>query len=307
MNKLNFSLLALAALLAFNANAIVISEDKFQSHGGDLNDVNGTIMKAMEPQVERSKEIQFLASGMLVPDGGGVGSGTWIGDSKDGKSMFVLTCGHCTASDESEGGGVFTFTDWSGKVVAKGESNFNITPYRKNKPDGLGGASTDIAIVQIPKLSDILDKDGNKISKPIIYDYSDKDTELNKVVWLGAYGLWGVGLAGPASIDEIRAMGASTVTLTLENDHAIRANFDAKNGNNQDSGVVAWANAMPGDSGSPWWQEHDGLWTIVGVTSSTDTNFTNATRTSKYDYFIKSVYSDALFFSQVIKGQRALP
>lgn len=280
---------AVPFMLCVNAHAIVVSDNVFLANGGDLQNVRGTIAVAMEPHRRKSFEPQFLAVG----DIGGC-TATWIGDSRDRQWSFILTAAHCLGAVGVPSGPITkSFGDWIGRTVAKGRGTYHITELRFPIQNGHGGASTDIAVLKLPKRADILDHAGNRVPRPTLYDGS---AELHNGVWFVGYGSWGTGTGDsnggyvPASGPR-RAAAASVISDIFERDHGVGANFEPQTSAN------AWSRVAPGDSGSAWWQQFNGQWAIVATTNGHHATLSTGARVSKYVDFIKKVYPDAVFFS----------
>ncbi|WP_338509277.1 hypothetical protein [Burkholderia gladioli] len=309
MNISRLTLATLGFLSLSQAQAIVISDDVVTANGGNLKDIPGTIATALEPQRVQSYAPQFLSAGHLDTPGGAC-TATWLGDSADGKSVFLLTAAHCTEGTQQTGKGNFKFTDWKERTIASGQGSYTTGPYRFSNTPGFGGASTDIALIQLPKIADILDQNGNKVARPVLYDLSDNEGELNKEVWFAGYGSWGTGTGGsnggyfPKSGPR-RAAGAATISSIFENDHGIGAAFKTSVGRDPSKGIDAWTRTASGDSGSAWWQLHSGIWTIIADTNGGSDSLSTGARTSQYVDFIKSVYPQALFLSQVLSERRS--
>jgi len=272
---------------ASSANALIISDDVFTRNGGSFSNVPGTIAKAMAPLQEASYSPQFLAVGAI----GGC-TATWLGDTPDGASSVFLLAAHCV--EEVVGGKItIGFSDWSGKMSAGGAGKFVLGPYRQTIPSGMGGASTDIALVTLPRVAPIFDKAGVAIPQPVLYDGSD---ELNEPVWFAGYGLWGTGTTGPNqayAMDSTmrRAAAASQVTSIFESDFGIGASFNPKVAGDFGTRVAS------GDSGSAWWQQQDGQWVIVATTNGQGDMSSTGARVSKYVDWIRSIYPQARFSS----------
>lgn len=279
-------------------NAIIISDDVFQANGGDLKDIPGTIARAMEPLRLASLQPQFFSVGRIVFGGGASCTATWLGDAADGKSVYVLTAAHCTEGKQEKGKQHFEFIDYSGGVTAAGEGTYHLSPYRFDAQMRISSAGTDIALIQLPKIADICDPRGGKIAQPILYDGND---DAHKEVWLVGYGSWGTGTGdqdlsyGP-QYGVRRAAGAATVTDIWEDGYDIIAGFSPHNGRS-DMNSPKWARAGSGDSGSAWWQKHQGRWTIIADTEGASGFRSHGTRIVRHAGFIRSVYPDARFLS----------
>ncbi|MGN8119831.1 hypothetical protein [Labrys sp. 22185] len=148
------------------ATAITIRDDVFIANGGSKADIKGTIARAMEPLRLNSYSSQYLS----VVDLGGC-TGTWLGDSTDNKSVFVLTARHCIGYLLGiSPNRIYTVIDWNLRKIAEGKNLYYLPPGSQNN----NYMRDDIAILKIPKIADILDHNGRRIEKPIIYDLSDK-------------------------------------------------------------------------------------------------------------------------------------
>ncbi|WP_320534957.1 trypsin-like serine peptidase [Robbsia andropogonis] len=280
---MRLTMLAGLIVVSAKASAIIISDDVFIKNGGHLDNIAGTINTAMAPMVAKSKEAQFDAVGHL-----GNCTATWIGDSSDKALSFILTAAHCVEGDRSKATGSISrnFTDRHGTVTAGGEGTFYLGLYRTNKPAGFGGASTDIALLALPKHADIVGEDGKPVAPPVLYDGK---SERGNSIWYVGYGSWGVGKTGSSGsykclLNACRASGTSKIDRIFEAEHGIGASFNPK------IGGEFWSRLAPGDSGSAWWQRHDNRWAIVGVTNGGNDIFSTAARASKYVEWIRTVY-----------------
>jgi hypothetical protein len=272
---------------ASSAYALIISDDVFTKNGGNLANIPGTIATAMEPLRRASYSAQFMAVGRISGC-----TATWLGDTPNGASSVLLTAAHCV---EGSGGGVInqTFSDWKERTIASGVGTYVLGPYRSPIPSGMGGASTDIAIVTLPKKAQLVDEAGKAVPQPVIYDGDD---ELNQQVWFAGYGSWGTGIgesnggyfpvAGPR-----RAAGPSTINSFFESNFGIGAGFSSSVGGDFSTRMAS------GDSGAAWWQRHDGDWSIIATTNGHGTGYSTGARVSKYADWIRSVYPDAKFAS----------
>ncbi|HZZ13131.1 MAG TPA: trypsin-like serine protease [Paraburkholderia sp.] len=279
--------LATSLLMIHPAHAVIISDDLFTKNGGNLADLAGTLGIGMEPQRQASYAAQFLSVGHMNNC-----TSTWIGDTPDGKSSYVLTAAHCVEGAGATAPITTTFTDWAGRVVASGQGQYVLGPYRTNIPAGLGRMSTDIAVVRLPKTATILDQAGAAIPPPILYDGS---AELNQPVWFAGYGYWSTGTGYLPQYmpptGERRAAGTSTLDNFYENDYGVGASFSPQVGGKFSAQLSMY------DSGSAWWQQQDGYWTIVATSQGTGTNLSAGARVSRYADWLRSVYPQAQFLS----------
>ncbi|HIF9341115.1 TPA: trypsin-like serine peptidase [Photobacterium damselae] len=264
------------------AFAIVINEEVFKDNGGDVNNVPQSIKYANNDLRERSFSNEFLAVGSIPGC-----TATWIGNDTKGWS-YILTAAHCVSYKDTVNEVWSRFTSWDGRVIAKGSGYSYVPKERINVPAGFGGASTDIAILQLPTTDIILDKAGNPVSKPVLYD---GDQELGKTVSFVGYGSWGVGLNGSGGYQPEkgprRLYGESVIDAIFEQNHGIAARYHPT-GNSK-----KWARIAPGDSGSAWWQEHKGVNTIIATTNGGSARESTGARVSQYIDWIRSVYIDA--------------
>lgn len=280
--KIKLSLLAPIA-----ANAMVINQNVFIANGGDLSNVAETIKYANLKLRERSYATPYFTVGQIPGC-----TATWMGNDDTGKA-YILTAAHCVSYNGLETATNTYFRAWDGTIIAQGEGTIYVHKNRINKPNGMGGASTDIAIIKIPAVGTLYDDQGKPVEKPIIYDESN---ELNKEVQFVGYGSWGVGIHSNGAYfpykGDRRLYGESVIDGIWELDHGIGACFEPK------GKTKSWARLAPGDSGSAWWQKHDGIDTIIATTNGMGTYSSTGARVSKYASWIKSIYPDVELFSK---------
>jgi len=298
------ALAALAALTASPASAIVVNNNYFTSSGGDIADIVGTLDAGYADATAYSFAPQFSAVGTI-----GQCTATWIGDSADGTLSYILTAAHCLPDDQLVNPiADERFRDGLGNDFADGAGTFYVPPQRIDRPPGFGGASTDIGILVLPRIASILDANGLPIAQPLLYDGNN---ELNHPVTLNGYGSWGIGTEGSSGSYQPtnpprRAAGTNTIDRIIEMDHGLTAEFDAPGTGDHTPFESAVAS---GDSGSAWWQLHDGLWTIIGTTNggsgSSYDRFSTAARVSAYADWIRSIFPGARFYSDEINNTLA--
>ena len=217
-------------------------------------------------------------------------------------STYILTAAHCLKYESEITPIERDFTSWDGKIIANGEGTLYVPPERINKPSGLGGASTDIAIMKLPKIAVPTYQDGGIVEQPILYDGSD---EKGSIVEFVGYGIWGVDLTDyrdywPSSGSR-RLWGASKIDSIFELDHGIGASYQPKKVYTE-----YWARVSYGDSGSAWWQDHQGRKVIIATTNgfgtnlSTGTSLSTGARVSKYIQWIRKVYPQARILSEAV-------
>jgi len=283
---------------AGHAQALVIADDLFTANGGNLGNIPATIAQAMEPQREASYASQFLPVGSL-----GHCTATWIGDSPDLKWSYLLSAAHCLSGAPARGPYNGSFRDWSGRIVARGQGEFVLNPNRLNRPSGMGGASTDIGLLRLPRLAAIVDQHGNPVPQPLLYDGSD---EVGQTAWLAGYGAWGTGTGGsnggysPVSGPR-RAAGPTRIDSVFEREHGIGARFTPSGGD------AFRARVAPGDSGSAWWQRQLGHWTIIATTNGGHATASTGARVSRYASWLRSEFPQARFLGDAFTVTESRP
>src|SRR5690606_33069853 len=118
--------------------------------------------------------------------------------------------------------------------------------------------------------------------------------EGSKPVTLLGYGTWGVGVGqrspqipyGPG-----RSMGSGLVHIPNEQDR-----IDVPYNPTEGQAKGRWGRGAPGDSGSAWWQEQGGVWSIIANTFGGGDEITIGPRASSYWEWIRSIYPDTLFY-----------
>ena len=303
-SKIRADFVALTLVLFFvsTANALVVSEEVFVSNGGELESVLETIERANAGLRAKSLSAPFQAVGWI-----GNCTATWLGN--EGAWSYILTAAHCSNYDggvETEQPTRRTFRSYRNEIVASGNGTVFLHPYRVDRPEGHGGASTDIALLKLPLVNPIVDDDGEPVSQPILYD---GDSELSQTVEFVGYGLWGVGettLGGFSPQEGLRRLwGESVITSVFEREHGIGAIYVPKI--NEGGEVnLNWAQVASGDSGSAWWQDHQGVKTIVATTNGGHATFSTGARVSQYAAWVKSIYAGVRVLSEALEDRRVL-
>ncbi|KAM3429613.1 hypothetical protein NHJ13734_008108 [Beauveria thailandica] len=182
------SFATLAARLA-STHPLVIDQATFQLNGGNLNDIPNSIKTQNELLRSYSYNTPWLAVGEISSC-----TATWLGD-KDNWT-YILTAAHCVGYKDEATDVIKTFKAWDGRVIASGKGTAYVPPQRINKPSGMGGASTDIAILKLPTKAQIVGKTGHPLERPILNDALDE--KGRDVIFVG-YGAWGIGGLGSGS------------------------------------------------------------------------------------------------------------
>lgn len=306
---LNLCVAAVLSLTAMSAaHALLIDQATFKQNGGNPVNVPGTIKAANKKLADLSKEAAWRSVGRLdlapvnrrLP---GIScTATWIGDA--GRWSYFMTAAHCLAprGGRPEMPVSARFTDWSGRTVAGGRGTAyftdpNFRPGVLVKTQTLGnGASGQLAIVKLPRHDFIKDRFRlTPIEPPIINDIAD---EIGRDTIFVGYGMWGVGPNRTAfshnlAVGDGRLYGRSRVDGVSSDGLGLIANY-------QPAGPSShWAQITPGDDGAAWWQIHGTRPTIVAVTDAGAFNLSAAVRVAKFTDWIKSVYPQARFLSQV--------
>jgi hypothetical protein len=289
MKLLNKALLVgVLTATIYNANALIINENVFQSYGGDLNNIAASLKYANNELRESSYNNPFFTVGKIYGC-----TATWLGD--DSQWTYILTAAHCYSytSEITAVISPYDFWSWNNQLLASGKGFFYVPPERINKPAGFGGASTDIGILKIPKVAMPTDKNGVIVQRPILNDSSN---EINNVVEFVGYGTWGVGLDQSGSYSPAtgprRLWATSKISEIFEKDHGIGAKYEP-NGSTE-----YWARVASGDSGSAWWQDQNGKKIIIATTNGGHSYLSTGARVSKYIGWIQSIYPDVRVLSK---------
>lgn len=274
--------------ISSTANAVVINEEIFRGNGGDPTNVARDIKYHNEPLQKQSYELPYLVVGSIPGC-----TATWLGNDLSGWT-YILTAAHCISYKEEETPINTKFNSWDGKTIASGSGVAYVPSVRINKPQGMGGASTDIALLKLPTVDIPIDDNGQPIQRPVIYNGS---LEYGHTVSFVGYGTWGVGLDQSGSYHPAqgarRLKGDSTINDIFELEHGIGSTYVPK------GTTKNWARVASGDSGSAWWQSHKGVDTIIATTNGGHSTKSTGTRVSKYASWIKSIYPDVRLLDNV--------
>jgi hypothetical protein len=279
-------------------HAVVLNDAYFTASGGNVNNVAGTLDAGYSAARAYSYSPQFLSVGTL-----GFCTATWLGNDISINKSYFLTAAHCCEGSPPapKRNLNVTFTGWNGEVVASGPAVFHLPPERVHVPPGYGGASTDIGILEMPGLAVIRDAVGRIIERPLLYDGGGELGAQNSFV---GYGSWGIGSQGSngglfPSSGPRRAGATNKISSIFEANHGLGAAFNAPG---TGDATPAESSVASGDSGSAWWQQHAGRWTIVGVTNggsgTTYGTVSTASRVSGYVDWIRSIYPVAQLYSE---------
>jgi V8-like Glu-specific endopeptidase len=192
----------------------------------------------------------FLAVGRLRMDGGRRGcTATWLVE-RDGWT-YLLTAAHCirprTAVEMPMNA---SFLGWDGTPLAGGWGSAFVLPRAVGDFQGVDD-SVDIAVVKLPTQTAARGDDGQALTPPLLYDGRQEGAAPVDIV---GYGLTGVADPSRGQRRQWGRMGSLDPSLP-------RSLTAWRN-----DGPDHWAETSRGDSGSAWWQRHDGDWSIVAVT-----------------------------------------
>ncbi|KAM3513456.1 hypothetical protein MY11210_002936 [Beauveria gryllotalpidicola] len=281
------SLATLAARLS-SGSPLVIDRVTFEFNGGDADDVENSIKTHNEVLRSHSYNAPWLVVGQIRGC-----TATWLGDKDDW--TYILTAAHCSDYKGEETGIENTFRAWDGRVIASGQGTAYVPLERINKPQGMRGASTDIAILKLPTKSQIVDKNGRPLERPILNDALDE--EGRDVIFVG-HGSWGVGFDG--SQEYWPARGArrlyarARISEIFELDYGMGAVYKPIGPS------PSWGRVAPGDSGSSWWQIRQGRAVIIGTTNGGTMTTSYGARVSKYKEWLKTRCPLLQFSSEVL-------
>ncbi|GLZ23270.1 hypothetical protein [Burkholderia plantarii] len=304
--------LYLAAILSLTAasaaHAIVIDQATFRQNGGDPSNVAGTIQAANKKLSAISNDEAWLSVGRLelTPSRGyrpGTAcTATWIGNQ--GQWSYFMTATHCL---DLRGGSVEApvsarFTDWRGQVVAGGNGTAYVPDAKLRvgipvMPQALADtASSQMAIVKLPLYNYIMGSSRlAPLEPPILNDIGD---EAGRDTMIIGYGTWGVGRNMTSFVNH-PALGAGRLYGRTQVDK-VSADGGGLSAIHQPVGPSShWAQVTGDDGGAPWWQIHGTRPTLVAVTDAGQFEMSAAARVSKFAGWIKSVFPQARFLSQV--------
>lgn len=294
MRQSPFFLAMLTLGAALPANAVYINEHQFVARGGQLDFLAADVPRVFDALRTTSREEQFNGVGSLDRC-----TATYLGSESFTGPIWVLTAAHCVENGAlSRREDSLRFFDSSGLLLAGGFGSWVfVHPNRIAPPAGHGGASTDIALLRLPRLN----LWGTLPADPILYD---RDDELDKAVTFVGYGRIGVGNRDVSEYWNLwggqrRASGQSVVDGIFEADHGINAGYHAS------GATLKWARTAAGDSGSAWWQQHDGEWTIIATTNGGNDGGSTGARVAKYASWIEDLFPRARRFSQRMRVTEA--
>lgn len=295
--KTNFMIIFLFLCFTQMANAIVINDEIFKENGGDINNIPESIKYYNEPLKEISYSQKYLAVGK-VRSSLGECTGTWIGDDDQGWS-YILTAAHCIPYNDVKTPVNVSFISWNGITVAEGDGFGFVMEDTLNPTPEIPITATDMAILKLPRIEGLLDKNGSPVQQPILYDESD---ELNHTVNFVGYGNWGVGLDTSRSYKSYdgdkRLWGqATSIRQIIQSGRALQYFYDPTGHTEAFADAGNWARLSHGDSGSAWWQDIKGKNVIIATCTQGFYTINVGTRVSINTDWIKSIYSGARFYS----------
>jgi hypothetical protein len=274
---------------------IVIHKQAFIARGGDPDHLDSSLPGVLAPLRAASTQHPFTVVGLLDTAEGQC-TATWLGDSSDSQTAYLLTAAHCLpALAAQQTSFEASFFDWAGRRVASGRAQGDIHPGWKNRSSDTAGLASDLALVRVPKRQALLDRQGRELSAPWLYD---QDQEVGQPMdWVG-YGQWGV--SGPDNQDmpqpdiaqrrlwyRTQATASGHRGFTLKCTSALLP-------------TALWARSASGDSGSAWWLQQQGLWSIAALTHGRLDSSTLGPRISRHIDWLRAVYPQARLYSQQI-------
>ncbi|RZI62382.1 MAG: hypothetical protein EOP37_03515 [Rubrivivax sp.] len=197
-----------------------------------------------------SRATPFLAVGRLTLEPSGkVCTATWLGEHSG--ATFLLTAAHCVWPRSAVEMPVRArFTGWDGATLADGRGTVHLQKEAVG-PLLFVEERADIAAVKLPTIATALGPEGEPLSPPLLYDGSG---EASAPVDIVGYGWSAVTDPARGRRRQWGRMGA------IQTDPRSLLAWRRRGAPDQ------WAETSAGDSGSAWWQRHDGDWSIVGVT-----------------------------------------
>lgn len=286
-----FAMWCIAGLLASTqAAAVSVDQATFKKHGGKLSDVRGSIRDrhVLDELRAQSFSKPWQSVGFILVAKSWC-SATWIGE-EDAWS-YILTAAHCIPYQGTATPMSVAFHGYDAAVVAEGAGTAYVPAARLDKPGF--EASTDIAILKLPRRKTPVDDSGMPLEQPI---FNDAPSELGKTVIFVGYGQWGAGSDVSAGyypkIGSYRLYGRNLVDGIFEHERLLQASNDLYGPS------AHWAAIRPGDSGSAWWQFQNGKPSMVAVSSAAANMSSGGTRISRYVKWIKAIYPGARMLSQ---------
>ena len=294
MEKIVSRAVMLSIFFAQGANAIYINEWKFLSLGGDLSNIQGSASQAFSSLISKSKDKMYDSVGLLESSSGYC-TATWLG--QDDGWVYLLTAAHCFYQGGSNISPSIkmSFYDYNNKLIASG-SGFGYVPKEANNntTSHMTRAATDIALIKLPKVADLLAADGTQPPSPIIYDGRGELDEINKHISFVGYGAWGVGKNGasfkPSGGRSERRLYVENLTSTFYEGGKVLVSYFNET-------VYRWGRWADGDSGGALWQKIKGHNVITSTVYGGAKDQTYGPRASNYIDWIRSIYKDARLLS----------
>ena len=280
------------AASAFPARAVVILDSTWKANGGS----KGHETAGFSTQFALADERQFAGKVGLWDGEEYGGSGTWIGNDKDGHS-YILTAAH----NFGGGGDASTWTYYTSSGQELEGLQVSIHPKYDEKSEDTEGY--DMAIV---KLDDTIDDAGKA---PCIYSGRSEKGKVGTMVGFGSRGIGSTGQQDKFYESEDPSAAAHNVIDNVEGiyeGNVLEVDFDKEDGSintfeegdakpvDQYEGILG-----SGDSGGGFWIKAAGQWCIAGVNDYGDDSvygsISGFARLSTQTSWISSVFSGAKF------------
>ncbi|MCC8362163.1 hypothetical protein LK996_03625 [Lysobacter sp. A6] len=278
-------LLALAATLgAAPAHAIHINDHAFVANGGDMSNVQGTYTSAFNKLHTASQASRFDAVGQI-----GSCTATWLG--VEGEYAWVLTSASCAFNKTPHltaavpGALAFRNASMGYPVAVGGPGTMSfVHPNFYALPAGTSQHGANLALMRLK----ISDKKNAPLRGPLL---NDVHAESNLPVSFVSYGAIGVNSEKILNAPTRRYWAQSFIDGAADAGNALFQGFKA-------GSSTHWAQLQPTDRGSAWWQQHNGHWQVVAMSSGSVAGHPKGVRMSRYASWINDLFPAARLVSE---------